>query len=95
MKARILSTLAEAESLRAALDAAAGLPKTHGAREYSVAQPGRAYARIRARGVRTEHVVDVVPNETGTRFAVLGDGLGSEEVDLVLWRGQGRGTPRR
>lgn len=95
MKARIFSTRAEADAARAALDAAANLPRVHTEEHYMVAEPGNAFARIRARGVCTDHVADVVPNEAGTRFAVPGDGPGAEEVDLVRWRGQGRGTPRR
>lgn len=85
-------SLAEAEAALATLDAAAGFPRSHGDGEYSVAQPGNAFARIRARGVRTVHVVDVVPNEAGTQFGVLVDRPGSQEIDLDTWRGSGRGT---
>ena len=93
MRARLFSSLAEAEAARDALDTAARLPKMHGVHEYSVAHPGRAYARIRARGVRTDHLIDVVPNEAGTRFAVASGAPDAVEIDLVSWQGLDRRTP--
>ena len=74
MKLRVYTTRAEAEAAQRALDAAAGVPRTHaegaGRDDYRIATPGNAASRIRARGVRTEHVVELIANKDGSAFAL-------------------------
>jgi len=90
VKAWVFDTGSAAEAQQGRIDAAAGLPRIHGEGEYAIAAPGNAAARIRMRGVRTGHSIDVVAHADGARWAVPGDGPGSVDVDLDAWRGIGR-----
>lgn len=93
MRAQIFSSQADAERALAGLDAAAGLPRVLAASEWTIATPGRAAERIRARGVRLEHVSSIEPEYGGTRWALLTDGPGAVEIDINAWRGMGRRAP--
>jgi hypothetical protein len=90
MKARIFSSLEEAEAARALVDADYGLPRVHREGEYSSAEAGRAAERIRARGVMTEHAVELVPSYDGVQFALPADDPEALDLDLGRWRGAGR-----
>ena len=92
---RIFTSLEGAEAARAELDAAAGLPRVHAEGEYTLAEPGLAADRLRARGIRTDHAVDIVPNDEGTEYAVPSTtpgtiDPGTVELDVDAWRGTGR-----
>lgn len=93
MRVKTFASLASAERARAELDAENGFPTLHLPGSYRVLQPGKAYARIRSRGVRTDHAVTVMPNTDGSQFAIPRDLPDSEEIDVEVWRGSGRGTP--
>ena len=92
MKLLLFGTLEEAEGAQRAMDVAADLPREHaegpGPDDYSIAQPGNAAARIRARGVRSLHVAELLTNAAGTAFALRADAHpAAREMDLKTWYG--------
>lgn len=93
MKLRLYASLAEAERAQQALDAAAGVPRAHaegdGPDDYRICTPGNAAARIRARGVRTEHLVELLTNEAGTAFGLRAeeDDPDASELEPATWHG--------
>jgi len=78
MRGVVFGTRREAEAAQRELDVAAGLPREHaegsGPGDWSIATPGAAAARIRVRGVRTEHVADVISRPDGSAHALLAAG---------------------
>ena len=99
MRGVVFETRAEAEAAQRALDVAAGVPRAHaegsGPGDWSIATPGAAAARIRARGVRTEHVAEVISRPDGTAHALMvaSDGRG-EEIAADGWFPEARGAVR-
>lgn len=93
MRVKIFSTRAVAEAARDFVDRRAGLPRVHGSDEYTIAEPGNAAATILARGVHTEHAVDIIASADGTQFAVPSDDDDAVEIDPEAWRGAGH-NPR-
>ena len=90
MRGVVFETREQAEAAQRELDVAAGLPRVHaegsGPGDWSIATPGAAAARIRARGVRTEHVHDVVSSPDGTAHAFLvADDARAEELTDPAW----------
>lgn len=85
MRARVYASRAQAEAAQAALDREHGLPAVHtegtGPADYALSTPGRAAARLRDRGVRTEHYVPIVLHPDGDRFAIAAHDGGAEELD--------------
>lgn len=96
MRGIVFTTRGEAEAAQREMDEAAGLPKVHaegaGEGDWSIAVPGGAAARIRARGVRTEHAVGVVSKPDGTAHVLLAvDDASARDVALD----EGWGVARR
>lgn len=87
MRARVYSTLMAAQAARHVLDRASGYPVEHPPGSYRIASPGRAAARLREAGVRTEHAVDVIAHPRGNRFAIQTseDDAEGEQLD-ESWR---------
>jgi hypothetical protein len=80
----IFSRREDAEAAQLAGDRAQGLPREHQEGvDYQIARPGRAAARLRERGIRTEHWLPIVAHPAGDRFAVGKDD--AHELDET-WR---------
>lgn len=89
MRARVFTTLTEAVAARRAIDAAAGLPIVHSETDYVVAELGNAAIRIRARGVTTQHAVEIIPGHGESQFAVPSENAQGIEINCETWRGSG------
>jgi len=95
MRGVVFGTRREAETAQRELDAAAGLPREHaegsGSGDWSIATPGAAAARIRARGVRTDHVAEVISRPDGTAHALMAGSDGrASEISSEAWVAAGR-----
>lgn len=89
MRGQVFATRGEAEAAQRAEDEAAGLPREHaeeaGAVGFAIQYPGAAAERIRARGVRTEHVHELIARRDGGAFALLAEGAGASDLEEDAW----------
>jgi hypothetical protein len=86
----VFHTRAAAEAALRQLDDAAGLPRTHregtGPDDYYILNPGEAAASIRAAGVRTEHLYEIVASDDRQRFGLCApDHPSAVEIDVSDW----------